>query len=146
MATDRHPVPLVWRWLARVCRVGAFPYLVACASDATESESRNAAHSSNGLEVGAVYTVEQPVQAITRGTRKSLVPADALKPPDDSAARTAEISPGTRIRVTGIRDDNTITHGIETWPEGTILNGPHVGQTVSLGHKELPQILQPSKP
>ncbi|MEM6575790.1 MAG: hypothetical protein AAF736_16065 [Pseudomonadota bacterium] len=86
----------------------------------------------NGFQVGNLYQSRTTLFAVTWGKRTELVSSYR---PGAGKARPSQVialAAGTQITVALVRGDNTLTRGIDEWPEGRVLGGAHDGMKVSL--------------
>ncbi len=86
----------------------------------------------NGFRVGSTYESRTTLFAVTWGKRTELV--NSYRPGGGKArpSQVIALAPGTRISVALVRGDNTLTRGIDEWPEGRVLGGRNDGMSVSL--------------
>ena len=91
----------------------------------------------NGFAVGQIYTSRVPTTAVTWGLRTHLVTTFRLASGVDEPVQTRKLEAGTKIKVTRICEKNTMTHGMDQWPEAIVLNGKHSGTVIALGQKGL---------
>ena len=124
-------VAVVWR------RLTGCVLTVVAACSAPGVQQTEVAPAASDFIVGEVYVVTTPLKAVTWGERTSLVPEMRLSEQAAKPVKIEDISPGTHIHIIAIREHNTLTHGMETWPEGIIRNGPLKGTRVALGHPGL---------
>ncbi len=93
--------------------------------------------SDNGFVTGQEYTTNTTLFAIQWGERAELVSHYRTKSDKSGPNNVRAVPAGTRIAITVIRGDNTLTRGVDQWPEGEILNGKMAGTRISMNAPDL---------
>ena len=109
---------------------------------ATPPRSETKSHS--GFAPGQNYVTTRALLAVTWGRRTILVDELRVKEYEDQPTRVENLEPGAMLTVTAIREENTLTHGMETWPEARIESGSLKGTRVSLVYSDVGRFLQPA--
>ncbi|MFK7954820.1 MAG: hypothetical protein AB8B96_01900 [Lysobacterales bacterium] len=104
--------------------------LCACAS--TRSVSTD-----NGFVIGQTYTTNTTLFAIHWGDRAELVSHYRASGAKSRPKNVRAIPTGTHLVVVAIRSDNTLTRGLDEWPEAKILTGELTGSMVSVNAPNL---------